>query len=157
MLDVGEIGPDFTVPAVDGEATTFTLSEAIESGPLVIVFFPGAFTGTCSSELRTFQDRYERYSELGARVVGMSVDSPLVLSEFRSREGFAFPLLSDFDREVITAYGVTEEFPDWGIDDLAGRAVLVLDTDRRIRWRWMGDPGEEPPYDAVERAVTALD
>lgn len=156
MLDVGETAPDFTLPIIDGNARPFTLSAEIASGPHVVVFFPAAFTGTCSSELRSFNDRYDRFTDVGASVLGISVDSPLVLSEFHQREGFAFPLLSDFDREVVTAYGVTEPFPNWDVDELAGRAVLVLDTDRRVRWRWMGDPGEEPPYDTVLAAVSDL-
>lgn len=155
MLDVGQRAPDFTAPAVDDGPTTFTLSDALAAGPLVLVFFPGAFTGTCSSELRTFQDRHEGFTDLGVQIVGISVDSPLVLAEFREREGFAFPLVSDFDREVVDAYGVSVEFPDWGVD-LAGRAVIVVDRERRVKWTWMGAPGEEPDYDAVERATSAL-
>jgi peroxiredoxin len=120
------------------------------------VFFPAAFTGTCQRELTTFQDRLGRFKEAGAQVLGISVDSPLVLSEFRERQGIGFPLISDLEREIIHAYDMTEDFPDYEIEDLAARAIVVVGTDRRVRWTWRGDPGEEPDYAAVAAAVAGL-
>lgn len=156
MVEVGGAAPDFSAPGVADDVSTVTLSEHIEQGPAVLVFFPAAFTGTCESELETFQDRLGRFRDLGAEVLGISVDSPLVLSEFRERRNLDFPLISDLDREIIQAYDVTEDFPNYEVSDLAARAVIVIDTDQTVAWMWRGEPGEEPDYEAVEAAVADI-
>jgi peroxiredoxin len=156
MLDVGTRAPDFTLPMVTADGVeSFTLSEHLECAPIVLVSFPAAFTGTCRTELGTFRDRQQQFGEAGATLLGLSVDTPLVLSAFQEAEGFGFPLLSDADRAVVRNYGLTEDFPEKLASDLAARAILVIDGDQAVRWTWRGDPGEEPDYAAVLEAVSA--
>lgn len=156
MVEVGDEAPDFSAPSVADDVSMVTLSEQLRHGPAVLVFFPAAFTGTCESELEAFHDRLGRFRELGAQILGISVDSPLVLSEFRERQGLDFPLVSDLHREIIQDYDMTEDFPDYEITDLAARAVVVVDTDQTVVWSWRGEPGAEPDYEVVEAAVVNI-
>lgn len=154
MPNVGERAPDFTVPLAEDGIESFTLSDSLEAAPIVLAFFPAAFTGTCTSEMQTFQERLDGFHDAGATVYGISVDSPFVLEEFREGHGVEFGLLSDFEKEVIEEYGVRTDFSDIGVYGLAKRSVFVVGPDRRVTYRWVtDDPGEQPDYDAVLAAT----
>jgi len=154
MPNVVDRAPDFTVPLAEDGIESFTLSDSLEAVPIVLAFFPAAFTGTCTSEMRTFQERLDAFHDAGATVYGISVDSPFVLEEFRDRHGIEFGLLSDFEKTVIDDYGVRTDFSEIGVYGLAKRSVFVVDRDRRIAYRWVtDDPGEQPDYDAVLAAT----
>ena len=155
MVDVGDTAPEISAPIATGDVESFTLTERLETeAPIVLVFFPAAFTSTCTTELRTFEGRLDRFDDFGATVYGISVDSPFALNEFRSRHDLSFGLISDFEKEVIDAYGVRTDFADLGVYGLAKRAVFVVESDGRVSYAWVSDdPGAEPTYDAVEAAV----
>lgn len=154
MTNVGDRAPDFTIPLANGNVESFTLSGALDEAPIVLAFFPAAFTGTCTNEMTTFQNRLEAFDDAGATVYGVSVDSPFSLNEFRERHGIGFGLLSDFQKDVIDDYGVRMDFADLGVYGVAKRAVFVIDDDREVTYRWVtDDPGEEPDYEAVESAA----
>lgn len=153
MSDTTDLAPDFTVPIAASEIRPFTLSTALD-GPAVLAFFPGAFTGTCTTEMRTFEERLDEFDALGASVYGVSTDSPFALAEFREQEALSFGLLADTDKELIDAYDVRTDFPDIGYYGLAQRAVVVVNADRELVYRWVADdPGREPNYDEVLAAV----
>ena len=85
---------------------------------------------------------------------GVSIDTPFTLNEFRAQNDLNFGLLSDSNREVVDAYGVAMDFERFGVDDVAKRAAVVVDTDRTVTYAWVSDdPGAEPDYDAVARAA----
>jgi peroxiredoxin len=155
MLETGDEAPDFTVPLATGDdVEQFTLSEALADGPVVLAFFPGAFTSVCSHEMSNFRDRLSAFEESGVRLYGVSVDSPFALNAFHDELDLNFPLISDANAELIEEYGVSMDFEDLGIRDLAQRAVFVVDTDGTITYAWVGeDPGVEPDYDEVESAA----
>jgi len=154
MVEVGDTAPDFTVPLADGHVGSFTLSDRLDEAPIVLAFFPGAFTSTCTAEMNTFQDHLGRYADAGATVFGVSVDSPFALNEFRAQNGLEFGLLSDFEKEVIEAYGVRSSFDGLGVHGVANRAVFVVDGDRTVTYAWVSqDFGREPEYDAVLAAA----
>jgi peroxiredoxin len=156
MLSEGDTAPDVTAPLADGDITTFTLSDRLDEAPIVLAFFPAAFTGTCTTELCTFEERLDSFAALGATVYGVSVDSPFSLNEFRDQEDLGFGLVSDHDKEIIDDYGVRDDFEDIGYYGLAKRAVFVVDDERTVTWRWVADdPGQEPDYEAVEAAAEA--
>mgnify|MGYP005849859221 FL=1 len=138
----------------DGEIAEFTLSDAIEDGPVVLAFFPGAFTSVCTGEMTTFRDRLDGLVDAGASLYGVSIDSPFSLGEFADRNELNFPLVSDTNKEVIDAYDVVMDFADLGVFGVAKRSVFVVDTDGRITYAWVSDdPGVEPEYDDVEAAA----
>lgn len=145
-VDVGSRAPDFTL--VDQDRQPVTLS-AQAGHPVVLVFFPAAFSSVCTKELCTFRDSMARLNSAGARVFGISVDSFFALHAFREQQGLAFPLLSDFNKEVIQAYGCYN--PDMiGLHGIAKRAVFVIDAEGIVRHREvLEDARNEPDYDAV--------
>lgn len=156
MVTTGDTAPEFTAPLANGDVETFTLSERLESeAPIVLAFFPGAFTSVCTAEMRTFEERLEAFEDAGATVYGVSVDSPFALGEFRERNGLSFGLISDFEKEVVDAYDVRTSFEELGVHGLAKRAVFVVDADGTVTYAWVSDdPGAEPDYGAVEAAAS---
>ncbi|MFW6018198.1 MAG: redoxin domain-containing protein [Halapricum sp.] len=154
MVSDGDTAPDFTAPLANGDIGSFTLSEHLEDAPLVLAFFPGAFTSVCTHEMNAFQDDLEAFEDAGATVYGISVDSPFALNEFREKLGLAFDLISDAEKELVDAYDVSMDFDDLGVYDVAKRSVFVLDEDGVIQYAWVSDdPGVEPDYDEVLEAV----
>jgi peroxiredoxin len=158
MLAEGDRAPEFIAPLAHGddEVDSFTLSTHLNEAPLVLAFFPGAFTNTCSHELNAFQSRLSEFEDVGATIYGISVDLPFALNAFRERLGLEYGLLSDAGREVVEAYGVSMAWETYGLDRVAERAVFVVDDDGVVTYAWVGDDLKtEPDYDAILEAVKA--
>lgn len=162
MPEIGDPAPEITAPAAGGGAyddiDQFALSEALADGPVVLAFFPAAFTGGCTEELCTFSDALASFEALDAQVFGISVDLPFALNVFIREQDLTFPLLSDFDGEAIEAYDVV--LADLhGLSGVAERSVFVVDADGTIAYRWVRDGGN-PDFDwlveRVREAVAAL-
>lgn len=156
MVDEGDTAPDVTAPmsTPDGDIASFDLSDAIEDGPVVLAFFPGAFTSVCTGEMRTFRDRLENLTDAGAQLYGVSIDTPFALGEFAEQNDLNFPLVSDSTREVIDAFDVRMDFEELGVTGVAKRSVFVVDEDGTITYSWVSDdPGVEPDYEEVEAAA----
>jgi peroxiredoxin len=166
MLAEGDTAPDFTAPMAspeyavdDGEytaedVTSFTLSEALEDGPVVLAFFPGAFSRTCTQEMCAFRDWRQDLGNLDAQVYGVSADTPWTLLAFIAEYDLNYPLLSGFNNSVIEDYGVVL---DTGVlAGIAGRAVFVIDEDRTVTYRWEGDGLRElPDLDGIAEVLAA--
>jgi len=155
MVTEGDSAPDFTAPLANGDVDSFTLSEHLDEAPIVLAFFPGAFTSVCSHEMTAFRDRIEGVSEAGATLYGISVDSPFALNEFRDKLELPFDLISDAEKEIVEAYDLAMDFDDLGVYDVAKRSVFVVNGDGEITYAWVSDdPGVEPDYDEVIEAAT---
>jgi peroxiredoxin len=156
MLDTGTKAPDFTLPNSTKEATS--LSSLLGDKGLVIAFFPAAFSGVCDNEMCALQEALTAFNDLGANVVGISVDLPWSNKEFKGKHSLNFPLLSDFKHEVIKAYDVVfENFAHVEGMDAAVRSVYVLDKNGVIRWTWAApNPGVLPELADVKAAVQSL-
>ena len=152
-IDVGAAAPDFTL--MDQDRTPVTLS-AQRGRPVVLAFFPAAFSSTCSQELCTFRDALGRLGSANGQVLGISVDTFFALKAFRDSLKLPFPLLSDFNKEVIQQFGVVN--PDMiGLKGIAKRAVFVLDRQGVVRYREvLDDARNEPDYEKVLAAAAAL-
>ncbi|EMA39534.1 redoxin domain-containing protein [Halococcus hamelinensis] len=155
MLSENDTAPDFTAPLANGDVgERFALADRLDEAPLVLAFFPGAFSSVCTGEMNTFQERLGSFEDAGATIYGVSVDSPFALNAFREQEGLDFDFVSDPNHEVVEAYDATMGFEDLGIDEVAQRAVFVVDDEETIAYAWASEnPGVEPDYDAVEAAV----
>ncbi len=155
MPETGDAAPDFTAPLANGDVDSFTLSDRLENeAPIVLAFFPGAFTSVCTTEMCAFQDRLANFNDLDASVYGVSRDSPFTLNEFRDQNDLEFGLISDYNKEIIDDYGIAMDFADLGVYGVAKRSVFVIDADGEITYAWVSDdPGVEPDYDEVEAAV----
>ena len=156
MVTVDDPAPDFTAPFAhdDGEVTPFTLSEHLDEAPLVLAFFPGAFTGVCTSEMNTWESHLEDLQDAGATIYGVSVDTPFALNEFRDVEQISFPMISDSNKEIIDAYDIEMDFADMGYYGVAKRSIFVIDADGVVQYAWVSDdPGVEPDYEEVIEAA----
>ena len=155
-LDVGSKAPDFTLTNQDRQPVTLS---QLEGRPVVLAFFPAAFSSVCAKELCTFRDSLGQLNALpGGRtqVLGISVDTFFALKAFHEQQHLAFPLLSDFNKQVIREYGVFNE-DMIGLKGIAKRAVFVLDKAGIIRYREvLDDARNEPNYQRVQEAVAAL-
>ena len=151
--EVGARAPDFTLPNQD--RTPVTLSEELKKGPVVLAFFPAAFSGTCTQEMCTFRDSSD-LNRISANVIGVSTDTFFALKAWADAQRFTFPLLSDFNKTVISAYGVVN--PDMiGLKNIAKRAVFVIDRNGVIRHREvLEDARNEPDYEKVRGALARL-
>src|SRR5262245_18277287 len=152
-VDVGSQAPDFTL--VNDDRQPVTLSQ-LRGRPVVLAFFPAAFSSVCQKELCTFRDSMARLNEAKAQVYGVSVDTFFTLKAFHDAQKLTFPLLSDFNKEVIRQYGVFN--PDMiGLKGIAKRAVFVIDKDGVLRHKEvLDDARNEPNYDAVFASLNAL-
>ena len=143
--------PEFTLR--DQHGATVALSEVVGKRPVVLVFFPLAFTGTCTEELGELRDNIAMFAEAGAALLAISVDSMATLREFADREHYPFALLSDFwpHGEVSRRYGVLLE--DKGF---ATRGTFVIDRDGVLRARFVAGPGEARDVAAYRDALGVL-
>jgi glutaredoxin-dependent peroxiredoxin len=153
-VDVATKAPDFTL--MDQDRKPVTLSAAVQNGPVVLAFFPAAFSSTCQSELCTFRDSIATLGAEKAQVLGISTDTFFALKAWADQQQFGFPLLSDYNKDVIRRYGVVN--PDMiGLKDIAKRAVFVIDTQGVVRHREvLDDARNEPDYDKVRAALASL-
>jgi peroxiredoxin len=152
-VDVGTKAPDFTLTNQDREQVTLS---AQKGRPVVLAFFPAAFSSVCTKELCTFRDSLAQLNKAAAQVFGISVDTFFTLKAFQDSQKLTFPLLSDFNKQVIQAYGVFNE-DMLGLKGIAKRAVFVIDKDGVIRHREvLDDARNEPDYGKVLSTVGSL-
>jgi peroxiredoxin Q/BCP len=125
-MKTGDVVEDFALP--DETGTTRRLSELLESGPVVLFFYPAAMTTGCTRESCHFRDLKGEFEQVGAQRVGISADKVEKQRQFSDKHSFDFPLLSDPDRAVAMQFGVKR-----GLNILPNkRATFVIDTDRRV-------------------------
>ncbi len=156
MVSTGDTAPDISATIGTSDHEPFELSEVLGDGPIVIAFFPGAFTPPCSNEMIALETHLDRFEDVGASVYGLSADSPFSLGAFREEHGLTFDLISDMGGDAIGAYGLEMEIGDLGLHGIANRAVFVLDADGTVTYRWVADePTEEPDYDELVEAAEA--
>ena len=147
---VGSKAPDFTLTNQDREAVTLS---KLQGRPVVLAFFPAAFSSVCTKELCTFKDSMAQLGKANAQVFGISVDTFFALKAFQDQQKLTFPLLSDFNKTAIRDYGVFNE-DMIGLKGIAKRAVFVLDNDGIVRHREvLDDARNEPNYDKVFEAL----
>jgi peroxiredoxin len=153
-LQPGDAAPDFTL--YDSRREPWSLSEHLREGPVAVLFFPGAFTRTCTDELTEVSNDLAGYESAGARVVGASTDAPAVLAEFARAHGIRFALVSDHDAEVSGAYGTrfTREEHNLGYSRISKRAAFVVGRDGAVRYAEVTpNPGVLPDLAAVRAAL----
>lgn len=153
-LSVGSAAPPFELTLKPGEAP-LRLADYQGEKPVVLLFFPLAFSSVCTTELRQAAQEYASWKELGTEIVGISVDSPFVNQKFAEECEAPFPIVSDFNRTVVTAYGVrNDDF--FGMEGVSNRAAFVVDREGRVVYSWMSeDASVLPDFPAIREAVKA--
>lgn len=149
---VGSKAPDFTLTNQDREPITLS---TLQGKPVVLAFFPAAFSSVCAKEMCTFRDSMGQLGKANAQVFGISVDTFFTLKAFQDQQKLTFPLLSDFNKTVIQDYGVFN--PDMiGLKGIAKRAVFVIDKDGIVlHAEVLEDARNEPDYAKVFAALPA--
>jgi len=164
MLEESETAPTFRAPMATPEnagargeysadhVESFKLEEALAEGPVVLAFFPGVYSRTCTQELCEFRDWLSDLGDLDAAVYGVSADTPWSQLAFIDEYGLPYPLLSGFNNTVIEDYGLRV---DRGLfEGIARRAVFVIASDGTVVYRWQDDtPGVLPEMDEVEAGI----
>lgn len=151
VLAAGTTAPDFTL--TDQHGTEVTLSEAVQSGPVALVFFPLAFSGICTGELCELRDNLAVFDDAKVRMFTISVDSVHTLRAFAESESYEFSMLSDFwpHGAVAQAYGVFLE--EAGI---ANRATVIIGQDQTIVASFETAVGEPRDLEAYREALATL-
>jgi len=156
-LSVGTKAPDFTLKSKQGDdLVDVKLSERFAQKNVVLLFFPLAFTGVCTTEMCDVSGGLSAYSDVGAEVIGISVDSPFAQEAWAQKEKIGVTLVSDLNKEVTKQYDVL--FPNLaGIGDSAARAAFVIDRSGTIRYaEQTPSPKEVPNFEAIKAALGEL-
>jgi peroxiredoxin len=150
-VEVGQAAPEFTLTSQSGEKVS--LSDFRGSKNVLLMFYPFAFTRTCTGELCTLRDRYTDFVNDDTVVLSVSCDPVASIRVFAQQEGLTHPMLSDFwpHGAVASAYGAFLE--DKGF---ATRASFVIDKDGILRWAVINGPGEARNADDYAGALAAL-
>lgn len=153
-VKVGDKAPNFTL--YDSDKNEVSLSD-YRGKNVVLLFFPLAFTGVCTTELCSMRDDIASYEGLDAQILAMSVDTLFSLSKFKEAEGYNFPLLSDFNKVVARAYGALYEEFVLGMKGVAKRSAFVIDKDGVIRYaEVLESAGDLPDFEAVKGTLASL-
>ena len=153
-VDVGAKAPDFTLANQNRESVT--LSDTLKNGPVVLAFFPAAFSSVCQQEMCTFRDSIADLNKSSAQVLGVSTDTFFALKAWGDAQKLNFPLLSDYNKDVIRTYGVVN--PDMiGMKDISKRAVFVIDRNGVVKHREvLDDARNEPNYEKVKQTLATM-
>ena len=154
-LKPGDKAPDFRLFSSDKKEVKL---EDFKGKNVVLLFFPLAFTSTCTAELCGVRDDISNYNSLNATVLGISVDTPHSLAIFKKQENYNFDLLSDFNKEASTAYGsIYDSFTPMGMKGVSKRASFVIDRQGVIRYsQILENAGEFPDFGAIQSTLGTI-
>jgi peroxiredoxin len=154
-IQVGQKAPDFTL--FDSDKNKVSLS-AMAGSPVVILFFPLAFTGVCTKELCSVRDNIATYNQTNAKVIGISLDSLFTLAKFKEDQQLNFTLLSDFNGTAASSYGVLYDvFPAFEMEKVSKRAAFVVDAEGVVRYAEVcATPGDLPNFAAIQETLAGL-
>ena len=155
QVRVGDEAPDFTL--TDTDLKPRSLSDFL-GNKIVLAFFVGAFTSVCTKEMCAFRDSMARLVDLKAQVIGISVNDPFSNKAFAEKNRLPFPILSDYNRDVMGTYGIeSSDFAGLKGYTVAKRSIFVIDEKGIVRYVWItDDPTVEPNYAEVEETISKL-
>ena len=153
-LQIGDKAPDFKLYNSDKQEVS--LSD-YKGKNVVVLFFPLAFTGTCTTELCEMRDNISIYSNLNAEILAISVDSLFTLEKYKAEQNLPFNLLSDFNKETSSAYGSLYENFVLGMKGVSKRSAFVIDSEGTIQYaEVLESAGDLPNFEAVQNALKSL-
>ncbi|GMV77972.1 MAG: anti-oxidant AhpCTSA family protein [Chitinophagaceae bacterium] len=152
-IEIGQKAPAFTL--VDTARKEVNLSD-FNGKNVLLLFFPLAFTGVCTTELCSVRDNINMYEKVNAQVLGISVDSPFTLGKFKEEQKYNFPLLSDFNKTVSKTYGAFYE-TFLGMNGIAKRSAFVIDKTGVVRYaEVLEDAHGLPNFEAINALLATL-
>lgn len=153
-LKVGDRAPSFKLFNTEKKEVSL---EDYKGKNLLILFFPQAFTGVCTTELCGIRDDISKYNTGNSEVVAISVDSLFTLGKFKEVQNLNFPLLSDFNKEASQNYGAFFEEFVFGMKGVSRRAAFVVDKDGIIRYaEVMPTAPELPNFQSIQETLASL-
>jgi peroxiredoxin len=154
-ISIGQAAPAFTLFDTDKKATS--LSD-YKGKNVVVLFFPLAFTGVCTTELCSIRDNIGVYNTANAEVLGISVDSLFTLGKFKEEQKLNFSLLSDFNKTASKAFDVLyETFPAFEMQGVAKRSAFVIDKEGVVQYAEIcPTPGDLPNFEAIQTVLNTL-
>ena len=153
-MNVGQEAPDFSL--YNSEKTKVTLSE-LKGTPVLLLFFPLAFTSVCTAELCDVRDQISLYNEASVTVLGISVDSVYTLAKFKEDQRLNFQLLSDFNKEVSKKYNSLYEKFGFDMEGVSKRAAFLIDREGVIQYAEILDnAGAQPNFVALKEEMRKI-
>jgi glutaredoxin-dependent peroxiredoxin len=161
-LTVGTKAPEFTLSTKTADGPKqISLADHLGKENVVLFFFPMAFTSVCTSEMCSVSTDLEAYSKLNAAVYGISGDNPFAQEAWAQKEGISVPLLSDYEHQVASAYGVAYDsfLPQIGLGmgGVPERSAFVIDREGIIQYaESSADPKQLPNFEALQAKLAEL-
>jgi peroxiredoxin len=153
-IQVGQQAPDFTL--YDSDKQKITLGD-YKGKNVLLLFFPQAFTGTCTKELCSTRDNIALYNEANAQVFGISVDSLFTLAKFKEDQHLNFPLLSDFNKTISTEYGSLYDNFVFDMKGVSKRSAFVIDKTGVVRYAEVLETATDlPDFAAIQKTLKEL-
>lgn len=150
-IEIGSYAPEFSL--YNSEKNKVSLSD-YKGRNVLLLFFPLAFTGTCTKELCGVRDNISQYDNSNVHVLGISVDSLYTLAKYKEEQHLNFPLLSDFNKEVSTAYGSLYQTFGFGMQGVGKRSAFVVDKEGVVRYaEVLENANEIPDFEAIQKAL----
>ncbi len=155
-ITIGAKAPDFLL--YDSDKNKVTLSDFKGKKNVLLLFFPMAFTGTCTDELCAVRDDIATYSNANAHVLGISVDSVFTLAKYKEEQSYNFPLLSDFNKEVSTAYEtIYESFTPMNMKGVGKRSAFIIDKEGFVQYKEvLENAGDLPNFIFINNKLESL-
>jgi len=153
-IEIGQPAPEFSL--YDSDKKKVSLND-YKGKNVLLLFFPQAFTGTCTKELCSMRDNIALYNEANAQVLGISVDSVFTLAKYKEDQQLNFPLLSDFNKEVSATYGVLYDTFVFEMRGVSKRSAFVLDKKGIVRYAEILETASDlPDFEAIKKALQDL-
>ena len=153
-LEIGQAAPDFTL--YDSTKNKVTLSD-LRGQNVLLLFFPLAFTSTCTAELCSVRDNISFYNNVNAKVFGISVDSLHTLAKYKADQNLNFTLLSDFNKDISSLYGSLYETFCYNMKGVAKRSAFVIDKEGFVRYaEILENAGEQPNFKNITLTLESL-
>ena len=156
VISVHDTAPEIAL--FDSDMKSVKLSDFAGSKNVLILFFPMAFTGVCTTELCGIRDDISRYSKVNAQVLAISVDSVFTLAKFKELQGYNFPMLSDFNKVAIHNYGcVYDSFTPMLMAGVSKRAAFVIDKEGVVQYaEVLESAGDVPNFEEINTVLEKL-
>lgn len=153
-INIGDLAPDFSLYNTEKELVQLS---QLKGSPVVLLFFPLAFTSTCIAELCAVRDDIANYQQLNAKVVGISVDSIFSLKKFQEEQHLNFPLLSDFNKTASTDYDSLYEAFVLDMKGVSKRSAFVIDAEGVVRYAEVLEKASDiPDLKAIQSVLSTL-
>lgn len=155
-LKAGDTAPDFTL--FDSDKSKVTLSDYRGKKNVLLLFFPLAFTGVCTTELCAVRDDMKKYDDANTIVFGISTDAFPTLAKFKEEQHYQYQLLSDYNKEVSKAFNcLYDSFTDMGMKGVSKRSAFLIDKEGKLQYaEVLENAGALPDFKAIDEKLAAM-